>query len=74
MKIITILIIAGLTGCTSISVSNECVWAEVAPDLTTDTIEVLLHSDIDDDTLEALNRLDNWIHVYNQKVASFCVE
>ena len=49
-------------------------WAEVAPDLTTDTIEVLLHSDIDDDTLEALNRLDNWIHVYNQKVASFCVE
>ena len=61
-----------MIGCTSISVSNECVWSEVAPDLTSDTIEAILSSDLDDDALVALNNLDNWVHTYNQKVASFC--
>ena len=60
------------TGCTAISVSNECVWAEVAPDLTSNTIEAILSSDLDDDALAALNKIDNWVHTYNQKVASFC--
>tara|TARA_R110002096_G_scaffold137370_1_gene290675 strand:- start:424 stop:690 length:267 start_codon:yes stop_codon:yes gene_type:complete len=60
------------TGCTAISVSNECVWADVAPDLTSNTIETILSSDLDDDALAALNRLDNWVQTYNQKVASFC--
>jgi hypothetical protein len=61
-----------VTGCTAISVSNECVWAEVAPDLTSNTIEAILSSDLDDDALAALNKIDNWVHTYNQKVASFC--
>ena len=61
-----------VTGCTAISVSNECIWAEVAPDLTSNTIEAILSSDLDDDALAALNKIDNWVHTYNQKVASFC--
>ena len=72
-KSLLILIISlSVIGCTAISVSNECLWAEVAPDLTSDTIEAILSSDLDDDTLVALNNLDNWVDVHNQKVASFC--
>ena len=61
-----------MIGCTAISVSNECEWSEVAPDLTSATIETILSSDLDDDALAALNRLDNWVDVHNQKVATFC--
>ena len=63
------------TGCVGgirVKLASDCIWAEVAPDLTSSHVEVLLHSDIDDDTLAALNTLDNFIDKHNEKYAKFC--
>ena len=61
-------------GCNGIKVrvESDCLWADPAPDLTDAQAAEVKTSNLSDDTVRALNRLDNFVDKHNQMEAKFC--
>ena len=63
-----------MIGCNGIrvKVESDCIWAKMAPELTESHIADIGSSNIEDDTFEAIKRLDNWIPKHNENYVSYC--